>query len=61
MTVDACYDIDGWFKYETWHGSNWELRERAKDLIRSGVLEVWLTDKLGEPYYYLSRKRRINK
>lgn len=58
MTVEASYDMDGWFKHETWHGSNRELKERANDLIRYGVGEIWLSDMEGGLYYYLERRRR---
>lgn len=60
MTVEAVYDLDGWFKYESWTGTGWELKARARNLLRCGALEVRLNDMLGTPFYYLSRRKKCH-
>ena len=58
MTVEAVYDLDGWFKYESWTGTGYELKTRARNLLKYGALEVRLNDMLVSTFYYLSRRRK---
>lgn len=58
QSVIAQYEIDGWFRYEEWKGTGYELKSRARNLLKYGALEVRLNDMLGSTFYYLLRRRK---
>lgn len=58
LEVLAQYEIDGWFKYENWQGTNRELRDKAKQKMREGASQVTLSFYSGTTLFHLQRKGR---
>ena len=56
QSVIAQYEIDGWFKYEEWKGTNHELHERARQKMREGASRCTLITYGGTTIYHLQGK-----